>query len=87
MDHEGLYRVPADQKKRMELLKHFDHNFQNLHGESYDLTELSPTPNTLAGSVQWFLSSKNLPEPVIPSEIFPKLQDAMSKSNYKPYIC
>ena len=24
MDHEGLYRVPADQKKRMELLKHFD---------------------------------------------------------------
>ena len=27
MEYEGLYRVPADTKKRMELLKHFDKNY------------------------------------------------------------
>lgn len=76
MDHEGLYRVPADQKKRMELLKHFD-LYYSLERDNFSLCDLNPHPNTLAGSVQWFLSSKNLPEPIIPNEIFPKLQDAM----------
>ena len=77
MEHEGLYRIPADQKKRMELLRHFD-RFYNC-GKTFSLSDLGPAPNTLAGAVQWFLSSKNLPEPVIPTELIPRLQEVMGE--------
>lgn len=81
MEHEGLYRIPADQKKRMELLRHFDRFYNS--GKHFSLSDLGAAPNTLAGAVQWFLSSKNLPEPVIPTELIPRLQEVMGTLNFK----
>ena len=47
-----------------------------------DFSELKdgpPAPNTLAGCIQWYISSKNLPEPIIPINFPKKLQGAMGK--------
>ena len=93
LDTEGLYRVPADRKKRQELLKCFDANYrhdggtcqlfnpdpltQGLVQVNYD--HLNPAPNTLAGCIQWYISPKNLPEPIIPKKFLKKLHDSMSK--------
>ena len=51
-----------------------------------DFSELKdgpPAPNTLAGCIQWYISSKNLPEPIIPINFPKKLQGAMGK--YYPH--
>ncbi|CBY22993.1 unnamed protein product [Oikopleura dioica] len=74
LDFEGLYRVPADSKKRSHLLKHFDETFKN--SSDFDFGDLSIAPNTLAGCVSWFLSPKNLPSPIIPEY----LQDELIKA-------
>lgn len=76
LETEGLYRVPADRKKRNELIKHFDSNFKLNVPSSFDLEELSPAPNTLAGCIQWYISGKNLPEPIIPTKYLNDLQAA-----------
>ena len=45
---------------------------------SFDLTELNPAANTLAGCIQWYISAKNLPEPIIPTKYLTDLQAASS---------
>lgn len=78
LETEGLYRVPADRKKRRELLEYFDSSYKI--GGTMDFSELKdgpPAPNTLAGCIQWYISSKNLPEPIIPVNFPKKLQGAM----------
>ena len=53
-----------------------------LHLGTMDFSELKdgpPAPNTLAGCIQWYISSKNLPEPIIPVNFPKKLQGAMGK--------
>ena len=82
LDFEGLYRVPADAKKRSHLLKHFDETFKN--SSDFDFGELSPlAPNTLAGCVSWFLSPKNLPSPIIPEYLQDELIKAIGESRAK----
>ena len=96
LDTEGLYRVPADRKKRQELLKCFDANYRRDGGllkllkievliliqVPVNYEHLHPAPNTLAGCIQWYISPKNLPEPIIPKKFLSRLHEAMSK-----FIC
>jgi len=76
LDTEGLYRVPADRKKRQELLKCFDANYRR-DGVPVNYEHLHPAPNTLAGCIQWYISPKNLPEPIIPKKFLSRLHEAM----------
>ncbi|CAG5095953.1 Oidioi.mRNA.OKI2018_I69.XSR.g14414.t1.cds [Oikopleura dioica] len=79
LDYEGLYRVPADSKKRSLLLKHFDETFKN--SSDFDFGDLSLAPNTLAGCVSWFLSPKNLPSPIIPESLQEDLVKAIAPTS------
>ena len=65
----------------------FDLNSHVIVG-TMDFSELKdgpPAPNTLAGCIQWYISSKNLPEPIIPTNFPKKLQGAMGKSSSRTF--
>nr|XP_018670541.1 rho GTPase-activating protein 35 isoform X1 [Ciona intestinalis]XP_026693614.1 rho GTPase-activating protein 35 isoform X2 [Ciona intestinalis] len=78
---EGLYRIPANAKERENLIRRFDED----NTIEFNATEVSVS--TITGSLTWFFSQRNLPDPLIPYHLHDELEEAVGMPDASLKVC